>query len=167
MANYLKDCLKQEYHLIHPEKYLGTTKLVCKSSWEYKFFYLCDLNQNIVSWAYEGTTVPYFNPIKGKYTLYKPDIFCNIRQPNGELKAFLIEIKPLKMTLPPTPPKVPSTKSPYTMKKFETAMRRYEINKYNYAVNQSKWEQAKHWCLKHNITFLLVTEKTVPAFLNT
>jgi hypothetical protein len=118
----------------------------------------------VTKWGYECIEVPYFNPAKGKHTIYYPDIYCHIKQPNGEIKQFLLEIKPHKMTLPPKQPTLPKTKTPNSLKKYENSLRRYGLDKVSYEINKAKWQQAEAWCRRHNINFLLVTEKEVPSF---
>ena len=160
----MKDCLKQVFKLTNPSKYFGTKNPICKSSWEYQVFNFMDKHPDVTRWGYECLEVPYFNPLKGGYTIYYPDIYCHTRQANGSVKQFLIEIKPNKMCSPPVQPAIPKTKTPNSLKKYEKALRRYTIDKGSYEVNKSKWEQALAWCNRHGITFLLVTEKEVPTF---
>lgn len=163
--NYLKDTIKGIYTIVNPQKYFGTKNPIFKSSWEAKLFYVMDINPHIIKWGYECQEVPYFNPVKGKYTVYYPDIFCHVMQTSGQVKQFLIEIKPYKMCIPPTPPKTPKKLTPNSLKKYENAQRRYLVDNENYKINVEKWKTAEAWCHRHNITWMLLNEKNTPLFL--
>lgn len=163
--NYLKDTARGVYTIINPQKYFGTKNPIYKSSWEAKIFYIMDTNPYIAKWGYECQEVPYFNPVKGKHTIYYPDIFCHVQQQDGTIKQFLIEIKPYKMCLPPPQPKVPKKVTPNNLKKYENAQRRYLVDTENFKINIEKWKNAKAWCDRHQITWILLHEKNTPLFL--
>lgn len=164
--NYLTETLKAKYILKNPGKYFGIKDPICKSSWEYKVFYMMDSHPNITQWGYECLEVPYFNPVKGKYTLYYPDIYCHVKQTNGLDKQFLIEIKPYKMTIEPKAPNLPKQKTSQALLKYEKALRRYQKDKANLEVNKSKWNQAQLWCNRHNINFIILTEKMETSLIS-
>lgn len=157
--NYLTDTKKAKYHLKNPSKYYGANSPIYKSGWEAQIFDFMDTNDRVLKWAYENFQVPYYNPVLRRQSVYFPDIFCHVKQVNGEVKQFLIEIKPYKFTIPPSEPKSPKTMNSNTIKKYQKGMIRYQKAKLDYAVNISKWQQAKSWCDRHKIEFKLVTEK--------
>lgn len=125
------------------EKFKGE-KAIYRSGLELKFFRFCDNNPNVVCWASESVVIPYISPIDGRVHRYFVDNYVIIREGN-QLKKYLIEIKPSKQTQPPT------TK----YRKKEHLL--YEQKQY--AVNVAKWEQARKYCSKHNMTFLILTER--------
>ena len=83
----------------HIEKYAGDhTKIVCRSSWETKFFNWCDNNPNIISYSSEETVIPYRCATDNKPHRYFMDARIQVRQANGILKTYLVEIKPHAQT---------------------------------------------------------------------
>jgi hypothetical protein len=124
-------------------KFIGS-KAIYRSGLELKFFRFCDTNENVIKWGSENIIVPYISPLDGRVHRYFVDNYVVIKEGNN-IKKYLIEIKPQKQTLPP------QTK----YKKREHLI--YEQQQY--AINQAKWESAKHYCKKHNLSFLILTEK--------
>ena len=57
----------------------------------------CDRNQNIIEWGSEEFFIPYRAP-DGKVRRYYPDFYIKVREQTGELKKYIIEIKPDKHT---------------------------------------------------------------------
>jgi hypothetical protein len=81
-----------------PEKYTGdTSNIIMRSSWETKFAIWCDKNPQIIKWSSEETIVPYVSPIDGKTHRY----FIDFKIQTASKKTYLVEIKPMKQTLPP------------------------------------------------------------------
>lgn len=64
---------------------------------------------------------------------------------SGELKTYIIEIKPEKQTKPP--------------KKGRKKTSTYLNEVATYEKNLSKWNQAKQFCESNNIIFKILTEK--------
>jgi hypothetical protein len=147
--NYATGTKKGRYIVNNPHKYIGTKHPIFKSNWEQNVFSFLDNNQHVVKWGYECYTVSYHNPVLGKTSIYYPDIFVHIKYPTGEQKYFLVEIKPYKYTIPPSPPKIKNVK----------AVTRFRAEQKMYAVNVAKWEAAQAWCRKHHVQWLLLTEK--------
>jgi len=131
---------------IHPKKYTGTTPILYRSSYELKFMRWADSNSNVISWGSESVIVPYISPKDGKLHRYFVDNNVTIKNKNGNLKKYLIEIKPYKQTQPP------KTKNRKNKKSLL-----YE--QYTFAVNQAKWEAATAWAKKHDYEFIILTEK--------
>ena len=129
----------------HPKKYKGNpNNIICRSSWEDKVCKWCDLTENIIEWGSEEFWIPYRAP-DGKVRRYFPDFIIKIKENTGEIKTYVIEVKPAKQTRPPKPRKRVS-------KSYV-----YECN--TYAMNQAKWEAASQWCKDRKIEFKVVTEK--------
>ena len=96
---------KGKYKPSFPEKYKGDpTNIIYRSLWERKFCVYCDLNENIIEWASEEKCIPYRSPVDGKIHRYFPDFLIKVKESNGTIKKYMIEIKPKRQTLPPVKP---------------------------------------------------------------
>ena len=127
------------------KKYKGNpTKIYYRSLWELKFMKWCDGNNNILEWGSEEIVVPYRSPLDGKYHRYFVDFYVKVITRTGDIKKYLIEIKPKKQTIEPT------------VQKRKTAKYINEVT--TYAVNQAKWEAAREWCADRRLEFLILTE---------
>jgi hypothetical protein len=139
------------FHPQHPEKYVGdATKIVWRSLMERRLMDYLDKTPSILNWASEECTVPYVSPLDNRIHLYYPD-FVIKRIVNGEAQNTMIEVKPSRECVPPTPPK----------KKTEKAQKRFLRECITYSKNQAKWEAAKIFCKKNNLDFLVITEKSL------
>lgn len=136
---------KGKYKPSYPEKYKGDpTNIIYRSLWERKFMYYCDHNENIIEWQSEEKFIPYRSPVDGKPHRYFPDFLIKVKESNGTIKKYMIEIKPKKQTVPPIKPKRQTKK--------------YISEVYEYAKNQAKWEAAKEWCADRGYEFKIITE---------
>ena len=137
---------KGKYYPSFPRKYKGDpTNIVYRSLWERKFMVYCDKNQNILEWASEEIAIPYRSPIDNRVHRYFPDFYMKVKETNGKIKNYVIEVKPAKQTKPPKKPKR-QTKG-------------YIREAYEYAKNQAKWKMAKEYCADRQWEFKVVTEK--------
>ena len=137
---------KGKYQPSYPRKYKGNpTNIVYRSLWERKFMVYCDKNQNILEWASEEIAIPYRSPIDNRVHRYFPDFYMKVKETNGKIKNYVIEVKPAKQTKPPAKPKR-QTKG-------------YIREAYEYARNQAKWKMAKEYCADRQWEFKVVTEK--------
>ena len=137
---------KGKYYPSFPRKYKGDpTNIIYRSLWERKFMVYCDKNQNILEWASEEIAIPYRSPIDNRVHRYFPDFYMKVKETNGKIKNYVIEVKPAKQTKPPTKPKR-QTKG-------------YIREAYEYARNQAKWKMAKEFCADRQWEFKVVTEK--------
>ena len=137
---------KGKYYPSFPRKYRGDpTNIVYRSLWERKFMVYCDKNQNILEWASEEIAIPYRSPIDNRVHRYFPDFYMKVKETNGKIKNYVIEVKPAKQTKPPAKPKR-QTKG-------------YIREAYEYAKNQAKWKMAKEFCADRQWEFKVVTEK--------
>ena len=148
------------YKVMHPEKYIGQKPPIYRSSWELQFNKGLDFNINCVKWAseYKKTEISYKQP-DGSIHRYIPDYYVEMRLPEGQVRKFLVEVKPWDQSpgLAP-PPQEPKRKT-------AKALRNYQIRLNAYTINACKWAAARDWCKKRGITFLVVTEKDVPGFV--
>ena len=137
---------KGKYKVRAPYKYKGNpTKVVYRSSWELKFMNYCDTNINILEWGSEEMYVWYRSPVDNKPHRYFPDFYIKARESNGQVKKYIIEVKPQRQTKPPAKPK--------------RQTRGYLREAYEYAKNQAKWKAANEWCLDRGFEFKVLTEK--------
>ena len=137
---------KGKYKVRAPYKYKGNpTKVVYRSSWELKFMNYCDTNINILEWGSEEMYVWYRSPVDNKPHRYFPDFYIKARESNGQIKKYIIEVKPQRQTKPPAKPK--------------RQTRGYLREAYEYAKNQAKWKAANEWGLDRGFEFKVLTEK--------
>ena len=137
---------KGKYYPSFPRKYKGDpTNIIYRSLWERKFMVYCDKNQNILEWASEEIALAYRSPIDNRVHRYFPDFYMKVKETNGKIKNYVIEVKPAKQTKPPAKPKR-QTKG-------------YIREAYEYARNQAKWKMAKEYCADRQWEFKVVTEK--------
>ena len=137
---------KGKYYPSYPRKYKGDpTNIIYRSLWERKFMVYCDKNQNILEWASEEIAIPYRSPIDNRVHRYFPDFYMKVKEFNGKIKRYVIEVKPAKQTKPPAKPKR-QTKG-------------YIREAYEYAKNQAKWKMAREFCADRQWEFKVVTEK--------
>ena len=137
---------KGKYYPSFPRKYKGDpTNIIYRSLWERKFMVYCYKNQNILEWASEEIAIPYRSPIDNRVHRYFPDFYMKVKEMNGKIKRYVIEVKPAKQTKPPAKPKR-QTKG-------------YIREAYEYAKNQAKWKMAREFCADRQWEFKVVTEK--------
>ena len=137
---------KGKYKVRAPYKYKGNpTKVIYRSLWELKFMTYCDTNINILEWGSEEVYMWYRSPVDNRAHRYFPDFYIKVREKDGTIKKYIIEVKPQRQTKPPARPKR-QTKG-YLREAFE------------YAKNQAKWKAANEWCLDKGFEFKVITEK--------
>ena len=140
-----KNFLQGRYKPANPEKYKGNIlNIIYRSSWERKFLYYCDMNENVLEYSSEEMFVWYKSPVDGKIHRYFPDFIIKVKESNGTIKNYMIEIKPAKQTVPPPKPK--------------RQTQRYISEVYEYAKNQAKWEAAREFCKDRQWEFKVLTE---------
>lgn len=133
----------------NPQKYLGNpTNIIYRSGWEKYFLQWCDMTPSVVGYGSEELIVPYVSPIDGRLHRYFIDFVVLIRQRDGSIKKFAVEIKPYSQT---QMPKVSSKRKVLT----ESLKNKLDT----FYINQAKWEAAKDFCSKHNMSFIILTEK--------
>jgi len=137
---------KRRYKPIYPNKYEGDpTNIVMRSSWETKFALWCDRNPAVVKWSSEETIIPYRCQTDNKLHRYFVDFRIKVKQKDGTLKTYIIEIKPDAQT---RPPEFPGRKT-----------KRFITESFTFVKNQSKWKAAEQWCLDRGYEFKILTER--------
>ena len=137
---------KSKYAPKYHKKYIGDpTKIICRSTWERKVCKFMDLNENVLKWASEEISIPYFSQIDNKWHKYYPDFFCEILKKDKKISKLVIEVKPKKQTKEPVNKKT---------KSYLREMKTFHIN-------TCKWIAATDFCKKNNWEFKILTEEDI------
>jgi len=140
-----KHYLQGKFTPTHPEKYEGDlSNIYYRSSWELKFLLWCDKNPAILKYSSEEVVVPYRKPTDGKIHRYFVDAKITVKEINGKISTFLIEIKPFSQT---KPPKVQTRKT-----------KSYIYDVVTWSINSAKWEAARQYAHKKGFEFKILTE---------
>jgi TnsA endonuclease N terminal len=130
----------------NPNKYKGDpTNIIYRSLWELRFMRYLDSHPNVIEWASEEITIPYYSPVDKKIHRYFPDFWVRTKSSDGVINTMIIEIKPDVQT------RVPAKK--------EKTTRRYINELKTYGVNTAKWKAAEQFCLDRKWQFKVLTEK--------
>jgi len=139
---------KTKYKTKNPSKYIGNpTNIICRSLWERRVCKYLDENINVIRWGSEELVIPYYSPVDKKNHRYYPDFIAEIKDNNGNIKTYVIEVKPKKQTKPPKKPKR-QTKS-------------YIRECMTYTINEAKWKSANKLCKKEGWEFIILTEDNI------
>ena len=129
----------------NPQKYKGDpNSIVFRSSWEHRVMKWFDEHPQVEWWGSEELVIPYISPVDNKKHRYFPDFIAKIRQKDGKVMTYIIEVKPEIQTKMPTQ----TRKTKRFLQEVAT-----------YAVNQEKWRAADIFCQEHGWKFLILTEK--------
>jgi len=104
----------------------------------------CDLNDSILEWGSEEVVIPYRSPLDNRIHRYFVDFYIKVEDMNGQIKKYLIEVKPKRQTAPPPKPK--------------RQTKRYISEVTEYAKNQAKWKAATEFCEDRQWSFMIITE---------
>ena len=104
----------------------------------------CDERASVIEWGSEEVVIPYRSPLDNRIHKYFVDFYVKIKESNGTISNYLIEIKPSKQTVPPVKPK------------RQTKSYIYEVTEY--VKNQAKWRAAKEFCDDKMWKFKILTE---------
>jgi len=136
---------KGKYRVRNYRKYKGDpTGVIYRSLWEKKFMDYCDSNKNILEWSSEEHIIPYKDPVQKKWRRYFPDFYMKVREANGKISKYLVEVKPKRQVEGPTPQ--------------QKKTKRYITEVMTYATNKAKWEAAEQYCRDRLWKFKLITE---------
>ncbi len=129
----------------YPAKYNGNAEnIIYRSLWELQVMQWLDKHPGIIWWSSEELAIPYLNPVDNRKHRYFPDFVAKMKTKNGTIKTVIMEVKPIKQTMPPT----------QTRK-----TRKYITEAATYAINQSKFAAAREFCKDHGWEFQIITEK--------
>jgi len=135
-----------KYKVLHKEKYVADLQeVVYRSSWERKYMQYLDRNPDVLEWGSENIIIPYYNPVEKKTRRYFVDFYAKVKDKQGRIKQYIIEVKPESQCNPPVRKKRISTK--------------YKNDLRAYIRNQSKWKAARKWADNRGWEFVVLTEK--------
>ena len=137
---------KGKYIPNNPKKYKGNpSQVIYRSLWERKVMVYCDRNDKVIEWGSEEVIVPYRSPWDGKIHRYFPDLYMKVEQKSGNVKKFLIEVKPKSQCKSPV--KNPKRKTRNWYKQVKA-----------WGINQAKWKSAEEYCKDKGMEFKILTE---------
>lgn len=137
---------KRKFTPTNPSKYRGdTSNIIMRSSWETRFANWCDKNPAIVQWSSEETVIPYLCPTDNKVHRYFIDFKIKVKQKDGSIRVYLIEIKPAKQCVQPVYP--------------GRNTKKYLTETFYFAKNQAKWKAANIYAKERGWEFKIITEK--------
>jgi len=104
----------------------------------------CDMNNSVLEWGSESVVVPYRSPVDKKIHRYFVDFYMKVKNKDGIVRKYLVEIKPSRFTKPPEQPK--------------RKTKQFIQEVFTYGVNQAKWKAADEYCKDRRMQFLVLTE---------
>jgi hypothetical protein len=140
---------KGRYKPKNSSKYDGDpTNIIYRSLLERRFMVYCDTNSSILKWSSEEIVVPYVSPVDNRWHRYFVDFWIQYKDSNGNLRASLIEVKPMSQT-----------KEPKRLEPGKKPTRRFISEVMTWGVNQAKWKAATNYCQDRKWDFKILTEK--------
>lgn len=128
----------------NPGKWVGDVNNISyRSSWELKFMKWADTHPSVCKVASEELIIPYYSPVDNKMHRYFTDFAIAIKQKDGSIKKYVVEIKPEAQTKPPV---------------LRKRTDKYIGELTTWHVNQAKWKSADEYCKKNGMEFLVLTE---------
>jgi hypothetical protein len=85
------------------------------------------------------------SPVDNRIHRYYPDYLIKVKEKDGRVKTYVVEVKPKKQTVPP--------------QKKSRVTKSYLHECKTYAVNQAKWKAADEFCKDNRIEFRIITEE--------
>ena len=137
------------YKLDNPDKYIGDpTKIIYRSSWEYRFCKYCDNTADVLKWSSEPVGIPYLHPLDNKLHTYYVDYYMRLKKASNYEDIFA-EVKPKASLIKPV----------LEGQKITTK----KLKNHNYAlktwlINRAKFSAAKLYAEQKGSRFILVTE---------
>jgi hypothetical protein len=131
------------------DKYVGDpNQIIFRSSWEFKFLKWCDSSPTVLRYSSEPIAIPYYSPLDKRGHLYYVDFYVETRDNDGNIRKWIIEVKPNKYTKPPVAPKRMTDK--------QTANYMYAAKQF--ILNRAKFEAAREFAKGRGIQFGIITE---------
>jgi len=135
-----------QFHPQNKEKYKGSYPVVYRSSWELQFMMFCDRNNSVLQWGSESLVVLYEDASrKNTKHRYFVDFNMLIKDKNGNLQKYFVEVKPFNQTQPP--------------KKGKQITKSYQSQVLTYVRNICKWKAAQKVAKSKGGSFKILTEK--------
>ena len=143
--------MQGEYIPVNKSKYVGKGNPFYRSSYEKRVFYWCDHRKNVLKWSVESIAIPYLFEVDNRVHRYYPDVIADIQDKQGNVKTYVIEIKPYNQTIPPKKP----------LNKNKKRQDRYTYEIVRWIKNNNKWVATEQYCKKHGYEFKILTEKHI------
>ena len=137
------------YKPINEDKYIGKSTPIARSSWEIKFMRWLDNTSAVIQWCSECIAIKYQDPNqpikKNKPNIrnYYPDFYVLLKNREGTVERFIVEVKPKKETKKPRKSKNPQ---------------RVLLEEATYKKNLAKWAAAENFCKANDMKFMVITE---------
>jgi hypothetical protein len=126
-------------------KYLGDpTNIWYRSLWERKVMVRLDENPMVIEWSNEEIVIPYISPVDGRYHRYFPDFYVKVKDKEGVIQSYILEVKPAKQSKPP--------------EKKKRVTKQYIQEVMTWGVNEAKWNAAVEYCKDRKWKFSVITE---------
>lgn len=149
MAN--KNLIQGKFTPKNPSKYKGNpTNIIYRSSWELKCMRKFDEDTTVLEWSSEELYIHYLSPKDNRIHRYFPDFIIKKVLKTGEIKTFMLEVKPLSQVKPPVKQK---KSDKYLLKEVIT-----------WGINQAKFQAASDYCKDKKWEFAILTEKQIGTF---
>lgn len=132
----------------HPEKCINKTTIKFRSSYEKRFLTFLDLSPSVLLYGYEVVQIPYLFEIDNRVHRYIIDFYMVVKNKDGVVTKYLVELKPKHQTVEPKQPK----------KKSAKAMKNFMYSAKEYIKNKNKWDAAESYCKKNNIQWKILNE---------
>lgn len=145
----MRNTKKGIYTPINLSKYIGNQMPRYRSSWQLKAFISLDKNDKVLHWGSEAIIIPYIDKTRNNTNhRYIVDLYFQIKDINGILQKWLIQIKPYNQSVQP---KISKRKSPQKLLQQQLIVLQ----------NKCKWEAATYFCKNKGWHFGIWTEKGI------
>lgn len=141
--------VKGEFIPTNAQKYIGKYPIIYRSSWEFTMMRKFDEHPNVIAWASETVSIPYQNPLTGRWSMYVPDFLVVYADRDGRKHAEVIEVKPMR------------ERPDYQRKQGERLSERTKLAQ---VVNAAKWAAAVQFCAKNRLSFRVASEDEMFAY---
>ena len=147
MSEYYKGI----YSVVNSKKYIGPKSPTFRSSWELRAMIFFDQNVSVLKWASEYITIPYFYEVDKRIHNYVTDFYAEIQTTTGQVKKYIIEVKPKKKL---NAPNMPKRRTPKALNRFSKLTKEY-------VMNACKWKAAQEFCNRNGLEFKILTEEDI------
>ena len=126
----------------NPDKYVGDVNAIfARSSWEMSVMKFFDASSAVLKWGSEEFSIPYLKPEDSRVHQYFPDFIVTYKDKHGNIKKEIVEVKPLHES--------------------DEKYAKHERSKAALETNNAKWKAATIFAEQHDMTFRVITEKSI------
>ena len=135
-----------QFNPVNKQKYKGSFPIIYRSSWELQFMRFCDKTPNVLQWGSESLVVLYQDATRNNSQhRYFVDFNMIVKQQDGTLQKFYIEVKPFNQTHAP--------------KKGKKISKSYNNQVITFVRNVCKWKAAQKVAKSKGGAFKILTEQ--------